>query len=338
MKLLGRKKVWRTDEKGCYSQSSLVVLGRAFPRLLRTRVRFHFEGADAVWNRELILFGVVVRRSKLFQKSDSRRVLNLIKVGYDPMSLPKAQGLLRLMQRSSLQLLKKVAAVCREHGILWWLEYGTLLGAVRHGGFIPWDDDIDIGMLRDDFERFRAVCGQAFAGDEFSINYMEPLQIRLRGLPVQVDIFAFDRAAESWPAEEEEKTRETIRRRYACAARLEFEGHGLPVSNYSYEGLRAMDRDLMWEGRAAAADGSLYPAIEAVAPYVAVRPDAWMFPLGKMAFEGELFPVPAKPELSLFSYYGDWGRLPDNPQYHFRVESLTPGQVERLIWCSSHSL
>lgn len=53
-----------------------------------------------------------------------------------------------------LNILVVVDKVCREHGIRYWLSDGTMLGAVRHGGFIPWDDDADIAMPRPDYERF----------------------------------------------------------------------------------------------------------------------------------------------------------------------------------------
>ena len=53
-----------------------------------------------------------------------------------------------------LNILVTVDKVCREHGIRYWLSDGTMLGAVRHGGFIPWDDDADIAMPRPDYERF----------------------------------------------------------------------------------------------------------------------------------------------------------------------------------------
>lgn len=71
------------------------------------------------------------------------------------------QNTLRRLQLAELGILKDIDRVCREHSITYWLDSGTVLGAVRHGGFIPWDDDIDIGMPRDDYERFLGVAPMA---------------------------------------------------------------------------------------------------------------------------------------------------------------------------------
>ncbi len=64
---------------------------------------------------------------------------------------------LRRAQLRMLEILKVVDAICAKHGIEYTLDGGTLLGAVRHGGFIPWDDDIDINVKRDDLAKLRKI-------------------------------------------------------------------------------------------------------------------------------------------------------------------------------------
>ena len=68
------------------------------------------------------------------------------------------QQTLRRLQLAELGILEDVDRVCREHGITYFLDSGTVLGARRHGGFIPWDDDIDIGMPRADYEKFLEIA------------------------------------------------------------------------------------------------------------------------------------------------------------------------------------
>ncbi len=64
-------------------------------------------------------------------------------------------GEIRKYQMAQMELLEQTDRICRELGLRYYLIGGTLLGAVRHGGFIPWDADIDIGMPREDYEKFR---------------------------------------------------------------------------------------------------------------------------------------------------------------------------------------
>lgn len=66
----------------------------------------------------------------------------------------------RAIQLKQLEILKAVADVCERNGLRYCLDGGTCLGAIRHQGFIPWDDDVDIGMPREDFDRFRQIAPQ----------------------------------------------------------------------------------------------------------------------------------------------------------------------------------
>lgn len=79
------------------------------------------------------------------------------------------QDMLRRLQLAELEILEAIDRVCREHGISYFLDSGTVLGARRHGGFIPWDDDIDLGMPRDDYERFLDVAPAAL-GNRFRVT------------------------------------------------------------------------------------------------------------------------------------------------------------------------
>ena len=60
-------------------------------------------------------------------------------------------------KKIQLEILDSIHSFCLHNDIKYSLGYGSLLGAVRHGGFIPWDDDIDIIMLRDDYTRFESL-------------------------------------------------------------------------------------------------------------------------------------------------------------------------------------
>lgn len=67
---------------------------------------------------------------------------------------------LKRLHELELMIAKEFTRICDKHKIPYFMIAGTLLGAVRHGGFIPWDEDMDFGMLRSDYERFLAACGE----------------------------------------------------------------------------------------------------------------------------------------------------------------------------------
>ena len=73
-------------------------------------------------------------------------------------------GKLGMLREIEKEMLREIDRICRKHDIKYFICYGTMLGAVRHGGFIPWDDDVDVEMLRTEFEKFRQIAPKELNG------------------------------------------------------------------------------------------------------------------------------------------------------------------------------
>jgi len=70
---------------------------------------------------------------------------------------------LNRLHTTLIEILDEIDRICKKHNITYFLVGGTMLGAVRHGGFIPWDDDLDIGMTRNAYEKFIKICSSEFS-------------------------------------------------------------------------------------------------------------------------------------------------------------------------------
>jgi len=91
------------------------------------------------------------------------------------------------VQEKILETMKFIDSICRDHNIEYFIMGGTALGAVRHGGFIPWDDDLDIFMTPDNYDKFRSVFNEMKSKDfvlqEWRIvdKYLEYAKVRMNG-------------------------------------------------------------------------------------------------------------------------------------------------------------
>lgn len=123
------------------------------------------------------------------------------------------------LKKTLLCMTAEIDAVCRKYDIKMFLVGGSLLGAIRHGGFIPWDDDVDFGMTREDYAKFISIFEQEL-GENYYLrcpNSLCPngnrfMQIYKKGTVletvdgntplqpncVQIDVFPYDAVPDNW--------------------------------------------------------------------------------------------------------------------------------------------
>lgn len=76
-----------------------------------------------------------------------------------------------LLHKVDLEIVKEVIEICDKNGLIYYMLGGTMLGAIRHKGFIPWDDDIDLGLPREDYEKFLDIAKNALSDHLRVVNY-----------------------------------------------------------------------------------------------------------------------------------------------------------------------
>lgn len=84
-----------------------------------------------------------------------------------------ATGNLRKFQKQDVDLLKEFIRICDKYNLRYWLDFGSLLGAVRHNGFIPWDDDCDVSMPESDFIKFQELAENEIAQNMQYLRWVE---------------------------------------------------------------------------------------------------------------------------------------------------------------------
>ena len=236
----------------------------------------------------------------------------------DITTVPKAKGDLRNMQLALLAMLVELDKVCKKNDLEYWLDGGTQIGAVRHKGFIPWDDDIDCGMLRDDYNKLIEAFEKEHS-DIYAAYYRDSrlsgtcfIKIQHRKNPnLFIDIFPFDMYDRKLNSDEKVQKSKLARkwRDYISDA---------PTSQMSNEELLKMvyeirDSNVLEHGLGKKEDkpdifwGLEYPH----------RWKNWMydyetfFPLKKCEFEGYEFPIINNPDVFLTGVYGNYMSYPN---------------------------
>lgn len=238
-------------------------------------------------------------------------------------------SLLRAYQLRMFEMLRFIDEVCRRHHIRYWLCSGTLLGAVRHGGFIPWDDDLDIEMLREDYERFVKVM-------EVEKNGRYDLQTHR----TDPDYFApYGKVRDLRSTIKEDNTNDWYYKYHGAyidvfimdPSSSEFlcKLAGFMQDKLLYGANRTLKK---WWGRKLYFSVAypllykvLFPLFRCLGKmgahgqlrhtpgscFLSPREEKDIFPLGELMFEGGIFPVPGNYDAYLTKIYGCYMSLPD---------------------------
>lgn len=245
---------------------------------------------------------------------------NLMIYNHPIAGVQKAVGKLRLLQEGNIAFLKLFARKTESIGVKFWLDYGTLLGAVRHKGFIPWDDDLDISMTRADYEKLIEKLPVLFPVEEgFKWKIFAFLQITVEGTPLQIDVYPYHFHTEPFSLENKEKIEKgmTAIKRKVCLRDGKM--------NFTDEEMQQMIEKEIPGGTTKSDKGEpalfLTPAITFTKN--TVLPYSNIYPLKKMTFEDAEYWVPNHARQYLQFMFGDYMTYPPKVGYqHPEAEEM----------------
>lgn len=257
---------------------------------------------------------------------------------------------LRKAQLKMVEILDVVDSICVKHNINYWLAYGTLLGAVRHKGFIPWDDDCDICMMRCDYNRFIKIANNELPSNlvlqnhDLDHNYPKKItKIRMLNTKfiefdeseneaynqgIFIDIFVYDyyhpiisnilrkiNIIKAWKCNRNKYPKGSIKR---TAIQI---GIIIPYLFYSTS-VKILNKFSIFFR-----DNEKYQdiGIEVSGSDALFFSKNEIFPLKRdKAFEGKFFLVPNNSEKTLSNMYGDYMKLPEpeDRRWHARKIEL----------------
>lgn len=251
----------------------------------------------------------------------------------DIKSVPHADGELRKLQLCGAEMLAIFDDLCDEHGLAYWLDFGTLLGAARHDGYIPWDDDLDVSMLRKDWIRAAELLPPILESNGFYVCiYSESwfgFGYRRDETGLWMDVFCYETA---YSADDSE-----------CRGRLLKEINeqlDFCRKNKTFNTKPLIDRDAMREHRlglsysekreATNGDAVLFlsPEIESELSKCVFHAEDFL-PLEQLDFEGMPCPVPSNWDAVLKAYYGNYNEFPREGILHHGLNGVALADIAK---------
>lgn len=291
---------------------------------LKDNLKYLFSIDTKSSNRVIIYIAGI--RIRFIKPSVKEAGIEYIKFNCPVSEIPKAEGTLRKIQLADLKMMKIFDELCKENNFEYWLDFGNLLGAVRHKGFIPWDDDVDLGMPREDYEKFIELYKNGIPNYEdlyleFNNNGKNKcfLKVLHKKLPnIAIDIFPYDYYYKKTNIEEKLKITENIgkvRNKFYYKLLCPFfinqpqkmrKRFKKLTNKYILENHK-VDKNI---------EPSLFYGMDYPHPYDNYFFDYdKIFPLKTINYEGIDFPCPNDTDFVLTQTFGDYMQLPEKDCY-----------------------
>ena len=255
-------------------------------------------------------------------QGNHKQMTGLYALDCDVQAIPVAGGHLRIKQMALVRLLRIIDSKLRENNIQYFLGYGNLLGAARTGDFVPGDDDIDICLMRADFDRAVDVLRNEFNTGDFGTRWGASGRLFkvLYLNKICIDLFPLDtyykRMERSEISEFETRYVDAMK----TARELEYDMR-MATENPSYSPrckynsyAQIRDSVIMQGNKPDYENGDIFEAIdwqtipERMVGFFHKRPfrREYIFPLGEIEFCGYKFPAPNNVDAWLTTRFGDW--------------------------------
>lgn len=233
-----------------------------------------------------------------------------------------------------LDILSYVDKVCSENNLKYWISYGTLLGAIRHNGFIPWDDDIDVDMPREDYNKFIEITRNEKIYKTLTVlntkgyNYpfvkvvdsrtyvVENDNTCIDDMGVYVDIFPIDNLGNTIEEAKEKciKLNKLTWRVWGYYG-INWKNNGIKGLLLKGVGIKRLYSKLLEETNRSSSSNSTYVGLNFCRDEeMYIYRDEWFEKLVKHTFEGRMFNIPERYDEFLTCLYGDYMKLPPKEQ------------------------